>query len=140
MLVYGKEAVLPTNIKIPSFSLVQFIDENPSSSLQLRQDQILKMEEQRERAKTIHAHHQKIVKTSFDMSFTSSTNFEIGDLVLKWDKAHDEKGKHTKFQRLWLGPFQIIEKIGLSTFLLQDLLGKKDSLPVNGQILKKYFS
>ena len=51
---------------------------------------------------------------------------EIGDLVLKWDKAHEEKGKHTKFQRLWLGTFQIIEKIGLSTFLLQDLSGKKD--------------
>jgi len=33
-LVYGKEVVLPTNIAIPSLSLVQFIDENPSSSLQ----------------------------------------------------------------------------------------------------------
>jgi len=59
---------------------------------------------------------------------------------LKWDKAHEEKGKHTKFQILWLGPFQIIDKIGQSTFLLQDLSGKMDSLPVNGKILKKYFS
>ena len=63
----------------------------------------------------------------------------MGDLVLKWDKAHEEKGKHTKFQRMWLGPFQIIEVIGLSTFMLHDLTGKRDSLPVNGQILKKYF-
>ena len=130
----------PKNITIPSFSLVKFIDENPSSSLQLRQDQILKMEEQREKSKAIHAHYQQIVKTSFDTSSTNSNFFEIGDLVLKWDKAHEEKCKHTKFQRLWLGPFQIIEKIGLSTFLLQDLSGRKDSLPVNGQILKKYFS
>ena len=140
MLVYGKEAVLPTNITIPSFALVQFIDENPSSSLQLRQDQIFKMEEQREKAKAIHAHHQKIVKALFDTTSTSSKAFEIGDLVLTWDKAHEEKSKHTKFQRLWLGPFQIIEKIGLSTFLLQDLSSNKDSLPVNGRILKKYFS
>ena len=109
MLVYGKEAVLPTNVTIPSFALVQFIDENPLSSLQLRQKQIFKMEEQREKAKAIHAHHQQIVKTSFDTSSTSSKNFEIGDLILKWDKAHEEKGKHIKFQRLWLGPFQIIE-------------------------------
>ena len=29
MLVYGKEAVLPTNITMPSFALVQFIDEHP---------------------------------------------------------------------------------------------------------------
>jgi len=60
-------------------------------------------------------------------------------LVLKWHKAHEEKGKHTKFQRLWLGPFQIIEKIGPSTFLLQDLSGRIDSLPVNGKMLKKHF-
>jgi len=33
-----------------------------------------------------------------------------------------------------------MEKIGPSTFLLQDLSGKRDSLPVNGKILKKYFS
>ena len=83
------------------------------------------------------AHHKKIVKALFDTASTNSKAFEIGDLVLKWDKAHEEKGKHTKFQILWLGPFQIIEKKGLSTFLLQDLSGKKDSLPVNGQILKK---
>ena len=63
----------------------------------------------------------------------------MGDLVLKWDKAHEEKGKHTKFQRMWLGPFQITEVIGLSTFMLQDLIGKRESLSVNGQILKKYF-
>ena len=65
--------------------------------------------------------------------------FWVGDLVLKWDKAHEEKGKHTKFQRMWLGPFQIVEVLGPSTFVLQDLAGKRDSLPVNGQILKKYF-
>ena len=63
----------------------------------------------------------------------------MGDLVLKWDKAHEGKGKHTKFQTMWLGPFQIIEVIGSSTFMLQDLTGKRESLPVNGQILKKYF-
>ena len=58
---------------------------------------------------------------------------------MKWDKAHEEEGKHTKLQRLWLGPFQIIEKIGPSTFLLQDLSGRIDSLLVNGKILKNTF-
>jgi len=58
---------------------------------------------------------------------------------LKWDKAHEEKGKHTKFQQMWLGPFQIVEQIGPSNFMLQDLSGKRESLLVNGQVLKKYF-
>jgi len=35
-LVYGKEVVLPTNLAIPSLALIQFIEETPSSSLQLR--------------------------------------------------------------------------------------------------------
>eukprot|EP00253_Pinus_taeda_P009215 PITA_09215 len=139
-LIYGKEAILPTNLILPSLAVVQFIEENPSSSLQLRHDQILKLEEEREKAKIIHAKHQQIIKTSFDSISFGSKQFQVGDLVLKWDKAHEDKGKHTKFQKMLLGPFQICEKIGHSTFMLQDLSGLRDSLPVNGIILKKFFN
>ena len=45
-LVYGKELVLPTHLEIPSLSLVQYIDEVPTSSLQLRQMEIIILEEQ----------------------------------------------------------------------------------------------
>eukprot|EP00253_Pinus_taeda_P002829 PITA_02829 len=139
-LVYGKEVVLPTNLILPSLALVQFIEENPSSSLQLRHDQILKLEEEREKAKIIHAKHQQIIKSSFYSISSRSKQFQVGDLVLKWDKAHEDKGKHTKFQKMWLGLLQICEKIGHSTFMLQDLSGLRDSLPVNGLILKKFFN
>jgi hypothetical protein len=33
--------------------------------------------------------------------------FETGDLVLKWDATRQEKGKHGKFDALWIGPFII---------------------------------
>ena len=78
--------------------------------MQLRFDQILKLEEHREKSKDIHEKHQQLVKSSFDSSSTGSKKLSIGDLVLKWDKAHEEKGKHTKFQKMWLGPFQIAER------------------------------
>ena len=139
-LVYGKEAVIPANLVLPSLALVQFIEENPSSSIQLRHDQILKLEEEREKVRIIHAKHQQIIKSSFDTTSTSSKKLQVGDLVLKWDKAHEDKGKHTKFQKMRLGPFQINEKIGPSTFILQDLSRKRDSLRVNGLILKKFFN
>ena len=58
------------------------------------------------------------------------------DLVLKWDLPHDEKGKHTKFQQLWVDPFQIASKLGPSTYKLQDLQGHEEILPVNGLVLK----
>eukprot|EP00253_Pinus_taeda_P012820 PITA_12820 len=139
-LVYGKEAILPTNLVLPSLALVQFIKEAPSSSIQLRYDQILKLEEEREKAKDTHAKLQQIIKAASDSASSGSKQFQVGDLVLKWDKTHEDKGKHTKFQKLWLGPFQICEKIGHSTFLLQDLTGVRESLPVNGLILKKFFN
>ena len=119
---------------------MQFIEESPSSSIQLRHDQILKLEEEREKARIIYAKHQQIIKSSFDTTSTGSKPLQVGDLVLKWDKAHEDKGKHTKFQKMWLEPFQINEKIGPSTFILQDLSGKRDSLPVNGLILKNFFN
>jgi hypothetical protein len=59
---------------------------------------------------------------------------------LKWDKSHEEKKKHTKFQHIWLGPFQIAKKLGPSTYILQSLNGEVENLLVNGQILKKYFA
>jgi hypothetical protein len=49
------------------------------------------------------------------------------------------KGKHSKFQNLWLRPFQVAEKIGVGTYQLQNLRGEPDALPVNGQALKQYF-
>ena len=63
----------------------------------------------------------------------------MGDLVLKWDKVHEDKGDHTKFQKNWLGPVVIAEKIGPSTFCLQILEGQFETFPVNGLILNKYF-
>ena len=67
-------------------------------------------------------------------------DFDIGDLVLKWDKPNEPKGKHSKFQNLWLGPYQIDQKLGPSTFKLKTLDGKLEPLPVNGQVLKNLFS
>ena len=56
-LVYGKEAVIPSILALSSLALVQFIDLVPSSSLQLRMSQILKMEEEREKSKSNHPQH-----------------------------------------------------------------------------------
>jgi hypothetical protein len=79
------------------------------------------------------------VKRWFDKNKAKEKNFEVGDFVLKWDKVNEPKGKHSKFQRLWLGPFQVAEKIGVGTYCLQNLRGEPDTLPVNDQALKQYF-
>ena len=41
--------------------------------------------------------HQKRIKICFDNKFVGKANFDVGDLVLKWDMSYEHKGKHTKF-------------------------------------------
>jgi len=44
--------------------------------------------------------------------------FNQGNLVLKWDARIQEKGKHGKFDNIWLGPFKIHEVKGKNMFFL----------------------
>ena len=97
---------------------MQSIQEQPCSILQTCLNHIFKLEEVRDKAHQTFSNHQKIIKKCFDNKSVGDKSFEVGDLVLKWDKVHDKKGKHSKFHRLWLGPFQISKKIVPSTFTL----------------------
>ena len=79
--------------------------------LHIRIYNLLKAEESRSRAKECFKHQQEVVKRWFDKYKSRKKEFEVGDLVLKWDHPHDEKGKHMKFQQLWVGPFQIVASL-----------------------------
>jgi hypothetical protein len=61
--------------------------------------------------------------------------------VLKWDAPKQEKGKHSKFEAFWIGPFKIYEVFSNNTYKFQNL---EDSEvfgdPINGHFSKKYFS
>ena len=120
-LVYGKEAILPSNIMLPSSIIAQESRVIDNEILQLRIYNLLKVEESRSKAKERFKQQQEVVKRWFDKHRAGTKEFEMGDLVLKWNHPHDEKGKHTKFQQLWVGPFQIAAKLGPSTYKLQDL-------------------
>eukprot|EP00253_Pinus_taeda_P023187 PITA_23187 len=131
-LVYGQEAILPPNIALPSLQLSQASRGTPSTPLQERIDQLMKLEELRDKARIKLKNHQMIVKIWFDHHLAGDKYFQVGELVLSWDKLSEPKGKHTKFQHLWLGPFQVIEKIGQGTYRLKTLQGETEKLPVNG--------
>ena len=60
--------------------------------LQIRIYNILKAEESRSRAKERFKQQQEVVKRYFDKHKAGTKEFEVGDLVLKWDHPHDEKG------------------------------------------------
>ena len=52
--------------------------------------------------------HQKRIKIIFDKR-AKVDNFQVGDWVLKWDTVRQDKGKHGKFDSLWIGPFVIAQ-------------------------------
>ena len=104
-LVYGKEAILPPTILLPSSQLAQASRGSNSEVLQARINTLLKLEESRSKSKERFKHQQEIVKRWFYKHKSGKKEFEVGDLVLKWDHPHDEKGKNTNFQHLWIGPF-----------------------------------
>jgi transposase InsO family protein len=139
-LVYGREAILPPHVLLPSLQLSQKVQEEECPPLESHINALMKLEEVRTQAKHKLDQHQQLIKSWFDSNSASDRNFEVGDLILKWDKPHEGKGEHTKFQNLWLGPFLIAEKLGPSSFRLQNLEGQPDTYLVNGQALKRYFA
>jgi hypothetical protein len=83
--------------------------------------------------------HQQRIKQVFDKK-ANKEEFQIGDLVLKWDAPKQDKGKHGKFEALWIGPFKISGVFSNNMYRLQDLEGEEVfSSPVNGHFLKKCF-
>jgi hypothetical protein len=84
-------------------------------------------------------HHQQKIKQTFDRKSKKKV-FELGNLVLKWDAPRQNRGKHSKFDSLWLGPLKISKVFSNNTYRLQDLEGEEvcDG-PVNGHFLKKCF-
>ena len=52
----------------------------------------------------------------FEKHVVGDKQFQGGDLVLKWDKASEARGKHFKFQKLWLGPYETTKNIGDATY------------------------
>lgn len=100
---------------------------------------MVRLEELRDNARNKSKNHQMIVKRWFDCHLVGDRDYQVSELVLKWDKLSEPKGKHTKFQHLWLGPFQVEEKIGHGTYRLKTFQGETEKLPVDGQHIKKYF-
>jgi hypothetical protein len=81
---------------------------------------------------------QERIKKIFDKR-TKEDDFELGDLVLRWDPQNEDKGKHGKFNSLWRRPYTIHAFRGNNDFLLNNSYGTNlPGGPVNGRMLKHY--
>jgi hypothetical protein len=138
-LVYGIEAIFPTHLAFPVENFLQDQQGEPDDMVR-RMHQLVEVQQTREQLLDKAQSHQQKIKQDFDKK-VNKEDFQLGDLVLKWDAPRKDKGKHGKFEALWIGPFKISEVFQNNTYKLQNL---EDSEvfggPVNGHFLKKYFS
>jgi hypothetical protein len=138
-LVYGTEAIFPVQLALPVAKFLQEIDSEPSD-LTRRIHNLIELQQYKEQLLEKTELHQEKIKQTFDKKVKSDV-FKTGDMVLKWDAARQEKGKHGKFEALWTGPFVITVVQQNNTFVLQTLSGEPVSGgPFNGRFLKIYFS
>ena len=78
------------------------------------------------------------MKNTFDRRIKEDV-FQVDELVIKWDATHEDKGKHRKFDHLWVGPYLIAVHRGDNTFILQYPDGSQyEGGTVNGRFLKHY--
>jgi hypothetical protein len=80
---------------------------------------------------------QQTVKKYFNKS-AKDVSFKVNEKVFIWDSSHADRGRHLKFQKLWLGPFKIIFVLGENSYILKDLEERLFSYSTNGSHLKLY--
>jgi hypothetical protein len=66
--------------------------------------------------------HQQKIKQAFDKK-VNKEDFQLGDLVLKWDAPKQDKGKNSKFEALWISPLKISDIFSNNTYNLSGFGG-----------------
>ena len=116
LLVYGTDAIFPNILGVPVMNLIQEL-QNKDIDMIRRINQTIHLQQTREEVYNKSLQKQDNIKKLFERR-TKASNFNIGEKVLKWDSRREDKGKHGKFDNLWLGPYSIHSTAGNNAFFL----------------------
>jgi hypothetical protein len=97
-LVYGTEAIFPTQLALSVVKFLQDLEGEPDNMVR-RIHQMVEVQQSREQVMNRAYNHQQKIKQAFDKK-SRKKEFEQGDLVLKWDAPRQDRGKHSKFDAL----------------------------------------
>ncbi|KAL2230840.1 UNVERIFIED_CONTAM: hypothetical protein Sindi_1678400 [Sesamum indicum] len=121
-IVYGMEAVIPTELGIPSYRILQFSQENSTTLLKENLDLTKELREkaflrtQRYKSRIINAHNRSV----------KTLSLQVGDLVLR---RVDASKLVEKLDPTWEDPFKITAAIGRGAYELEDPEGCPISRP-----------
>jgi hypothetical protein len=108
-----------------------------SSYVPQRINTLLDLEEKRMFALHNIKRRQQTVKKYFNKS-VKTVKFKVNEKVFLWDSTHADRRRHSKFQKLWLGPFKIAFVLGTNSYILKYLQERLFSYNTNGSHLKHY--
>lgn len=123
-LVYGIHARMPKKNLLEMYKLVQLYDDDLDDEMQLRIKDLIKLDETRRESTSRNAKMQLQVKNLYDKKVVER-RFELDDLALLWNARLEDKGKHGKFDPIFLGhiwfmksedQIHILSKISLVLF------------------------
>jgi hypothetical protein len=115
-LVYGADAIFPTSLGVPVMKLIQEV-QFEDNDMTRRINQTIHLQTTREEVYNRALHKQENIKKMFDKK-TKASDFSIGDKFLKWDSRREDKGKHGKFNNLWLDPYLIHSTTSNNSYFL----------------------
>ncbi|XP_015075324.1 uncharacterized protein K02A2.6-like [Solanum pennellii] len=136
LLVYGTEAVIPAEVKIPSLRIIQEAESSNAEWVSKRIDQLTLIDEKR----MVVVYHGQLYRQRMIRAFhkrVRARNFEVGQLVLKRIFPHQDeyKGKVTPN---WQGPYMVRKVLSGGALVLSEMDGTKfrDLLNYSGKISK----
>ena len=107
-------------VKKPFFlRLMLQVEELNSFDVSQRINALLDLEEKRMFSLGNIKRRQQTIKKYFNKS-VKTVKFKVNEKVLLWDSAHVDRGRHSKFQKLWLGPLNTTFVLGANYCLLKD--------------------
>jgi hypothetical protein len=131
-LVYGSEAMLPTDIEYGSPRLKAYNERNNDAA---REDALDQLEEARDVALLHSARYQQGLRCYHDRH-VRRRDLNVGDLVLR--RNQNTKGRH-KLTPPWEGPYIIAEVLKPGTYKLSNEKGKIFTNAWNIEQLRRFF-
>jgi len=137
-LVYGTEVVLPFEVEIPSQRILAESGLEESEWAQTRYNQLNLIEGKLLTAMSHGRLYQQRIKNAFDKK-VHLHKFHEGDLVLK-KMSHAVKDSRGKWAPNYEGPFVVKKAFSGGALVLTNMDGKELPLPINSDVVKRYYA
>ncbi|XP_016566928.1 uncharacterized protein K02A2.6-like [Capsicum annuum] len=137
ILFYGSEAVIPTEVEIPSLRVIQEVGLDDAEWIRSRIEQLILIDEKRLDA----VYHGQLYQNKMIKVFNKKVKprrFTLGQLVLKKIFSHQVEVKG-KFAPNWQGPYIVHRALSGGTVILAEMDGTISTKPINSDTIKTYY-